>query len=77
MAKDTEDSHPVLMGPFTISNKHCRAYFRRNVLMWKMETWPFESHTLSISDIIAVNYGSQNTCGGNRHKTKGEHLKLN
>lgn len=72
MTEDIEDSHPVLMGAFTISNKQCRAYFRRNVLFWKIEAAPFESRTLPISDIIAVDYGNKNTFGRNRFKTNGK-----
>lgn len=68
----TENVDVVLMAPFTISNKQCRAYFRSNVLIWKMESSPFSSYTIPISDIIAVNYGNRNTCGGSRSRTNGK-----
>ena len=72
MEENIDNSDPVLMGSFKISNKQCRAYFRKNVLMWKMETSPFESCTLPISDIIAVNYGNKNASGGNRLNVNGK-----
>lgn len=52
------DSSSVMFSSFLISNKRCRVYFRRNVLIWEMEHLPYQRQTVPVADIIAVNCGT-------------------
>ncbi|KAL0268927.1 UNVERIFIED_CONTAM: hypothetical protein PYX00_010705 [Menopon gallinae] len=52
------ESNSVLFSSFSISNKRCRVYFRRNVLIWEMEHLPYQRQTVPVADIIAVSCGT-------------------
>lgn len=62
MAQPDESLDPVLLNTFLISNKRFRVYFRKHVLIWETEGLPVERETVTVFNIIAVDYAHGNSC---------------